>query len=107
VIAGDEWASRGFSGTSAATAMAAGVAALVLSANPDLTWTEVRDILRETAVQIDAENQNPDGVWRDAIGSARGTPGNGAPRYSRWYGFGRINAAAAVVAALARQARPA
>ena len=105
MIAGDEWATSGFSGTSAATAMAAGVAALVLSANPDLTWTEVRDVLRETAVPIDVDNQSPDGVWRDATGRARGTSGCGAPRYSRWYGFGRVNAAAAVAAALARRGR--
>ena len=41
-----------FGGTSAACPVAAGVAALVLSERPALTWLEVRDILRSTAVPI-------------------------------------------------------
>jgi len=41
-----------FGGTSAAAPMISGVVALMLSANPRLTWTEVRQILRETAVPI-------------------------------------------------------
>jgi len=43
---------RRFGGTSAATAEASGVAALMLSAKPSLTWLEVRDLLRETSVPI-------------------------------------------------------
>ncbi|MFN8302435.1 MAG: S8 family serine peptidase [Saprospiraceae bacterium] len=39
-------------GTSGACPQAAGVAALVLSVNKDLTWIEVRDILRKTAVPV-------------------------------------------------------
>lgn len=42
-----------FGGTSAACPIAAGVAALVISEKPALTWLEVRDILRSTAVPID------------------------------------------------------
>src|SRR3972149_2881910 len=42
-----------FSGTSYATPICAGVAALILSANPDLTWVEIRQILRDTARKID------------------------------------------------------
>lgn len=78
----------GFGGTSSASPLAAGVAALVLSHNPALTWTQVRDILRSTAVQI-----NPSA-----------TPG--APNYydpstghSTWYGWGRIDAYQALLAA--------
>ena len=41
-------------GTSSATPTIAGVTALMLSANPALTWRDVRDILRLSARQVDA-----------------------------------------------------
>lgn len=43
-------------GTSLATPLAAGAAALVLSVRPELTPIEVRDILRATADTVDAES---------------------------------------------------
>ena len=42
-----------FGGTSSATPLVAGVAALVLSANRSLRWDEVRDVLTSTADKID------------------------------------------------------
>lgn len=72
-----------FGGTSAAAPVVSGVAALMLSANNSLTRLQVLDILRHTAEQIkpfDA-NYNP-------------TTG-----FSNRYGYGRVNAAAAVEAA--------
>jgi subtilisin family serine protease len=42
-----------FGGTSSATPKVAGIAALMLSANPDLTPHQVKEILRETADDID------------------------------------------------------
>ena len=80
-------------GTSASTPIVAGIAALVLSANPDLTWSEVRDILCETAKPIDVGNTNIDGQWLDE-------DGDGKPDYSQWYGFGRVDACKAVKAAI-------
>jgi subtilisin family serine protease len=77
-----------FGGTSSATPLAAGIAALVLSANDALSWNEVGDILKETA---------------DKIGGAR-SYGRGG--FSTQYGHGRVNAEAAVQAALSRRARP-
>lgn len=41
-----------FGGTSGATPVVSGLVALMLSVNPNLTWLEVREILRETAVPI-------------------------------------------------------
>lgn len=41
-------------GTSSATPTISGVVTLMLSANPDLTWRDVRDILRMSARMIDA-----------------------------------------------------
>lgn len=74
-----------FGQTSCACPQVAGVAALMLSTNPDLTWVEVRQILRDTAVQIDAGNTDPVGQW---VGG-----------FSQWYGQGRIDAQAAVTGA--------
>jgi hypothetical protein len=45
-------------GTSFSCPLAAGVAALVLSAHPELTPIQVRDALRQTADQADAPNNN-------------------------------------------------
>lgn len=84
-----------FGGTSSATPLAAGVAALVLSANPGLTWIEARQILRDTAVKIDAANADPVGRWLDADGNPSTVSGL-PPLYSQWYGYGRIDAAQAV-----------
>ncbi|MGB9364571.1 MAG: S8 family serine peptidase [Xanthobacteraceae bacterium] len=76
-----------FGGTSSATPLVAGIAALMLSARPDLTRDEVRTILQDTAVKIGPRNSY------DANG------------HSNEFGFGRVDAAKAVqAAAAARQA---
>lgn len=85
-----------FGGTSHATPLAAGVAALMLTANPDLRWDEVRDIFRETAVKIDANSTDPVGRWRDTAGRISSDAGYAGPFFSRFYGYGRIDADAAV-----------
>jgi len=69
-----------FAGTSAATPEAAGVAALVLSVNPNLTHTQVAAALGDSADKID-----PAGAQYDASG------------YSNAYGYGRVNAYRAAV----------
>lgn len=63
-----------FGGTSSATPLAAGLAALILSVNPELTSKDVKDIMMDTADKIDAEN------------------GQYVDDHSVWYGHGRINA---------------
>ena len=63
-----------FGGTSSATPLTAGLAALILSVNPELTSAEVRRIMRNTADKVDPEN----GQYVDG--------------HSPWYGHGRINA---------------
>jgi subtilisin family serine protease len=70
-----------FGGTSSATPLAAGVAALVLSVNPKLNRDELRSLLRDTADKI--------GRGYDAKG------------HSNNYGYGRVNAERAVAAAAA------
>lgn len=87
-----------FGGTSSATPLTAGLAALLLSAEPDLTWVEARQILRDTAIKFDLANVNPVGQWLD-INGAPSTVSGLPPVRSGWYGYGRINAAAAVLQA--------
>lgn len=77
-----------FGGTSSATPLVAGVAALVITANPEFTAGEVKGILQETADKI--EDPEPDPV----LGLNKGTYDTNG--HSEWFGFGRINAARAV-----------
>lgn len=106
-------------GTSAAAPTVTGVVALMLGANPNLGWRDIRDILRRTARPINPEygNQanrnhqvnlilNPtlsddtSTALSDNATAARidyGWQTNKAGnKYSTWYGFGLINAKAAV-----------
>ncbi|MEW4566616.1 S8 family serine peptidase [Tautonia sp. JC769] len=80
-----------FHGTSASAPMIAGVAALVLSAEPRLTAAEVRSILFESADRIEP-------------GEAGYEPNADGLRYSPTHGHGRINAEAAVELALRKKA---
>ena len=79
-----------FGGTSSATPLAAGVAAMVLSVNPELDHGAVRQILEETADKIVDEQPDP------VLGRRGGTYDNG---HSEWFGYGKINAARAVTRA--------
>jgi hypothetical protein len=90
-----------FGGTSSATPLAAGIGALALTMRPTLTWIQVRDILRSSAVKIQAANTDPVGIWTDANGVASNQPGYLGPTYSRWFGSGRLDALAVVNAILA------
>ncbi len=81
-----------FGGTSSATPLAAGVAALVFSANPTLTAKEVKQILQQTADKI--TDPIPDPV----LGNTKGT--YDADGHSEWFGYGKVNAAKAVAKAL-------
>ncbi|MEZ5919438.1 MAG: S8 family serine peptidase [Alphaproteobacteria bacterium] len=63
---------QALSGTSLASPLVAGVAALMLSANPALTGDDVQHILETTAVDL------------------------GSPGWDKYYGHGRVDAAAAV-----------
>jgi subtilisin family serine protease len=73
----------GFGGTSSACPLAAGAAALVISANPSLTWSQVKSRLEDSADKIDTQHGQYDGAG-----------------HSDLYGYGRVNAHAAVLLAL-------
>lgn len=80
-----------FGGTSSATPVVAGVAALVLSANPNLSAQQVKKILQETADKI--VDPDPDPQLGMRLGSYD-TSG-----HSEWFGYGKVNAPNAVRAA--------
>jgi hypothetical protein len=80
------------SGTSTSTPLCAGTAALMLEANQRLSWVEVRQLLRETAVKIDTSCADSIGQWLGPDGQ----PNKNQPFFSRRYGFGRLDAREAV-----------
>ena len=87
-IHNDYYGSRG--GTSSATPAVSGVVALIRSANRDLTWRDVKVILADSARQNDPEHAE----W--TTGAAKyGSPSN-VYRYNEEYGFGVVDAGAAV-----------
>jgi subtilisin family serine protease len=71
-VAGTNGHYTAFSGTSAACPIAAGVGALLLSVDPDLTRTQVRDLMRNSA---------------DKVGDVVYFGG-----FNTYYGYGRVNA---------------
>lgn len=112
-------------GTSAATPTVSGVVALMLSANPKLTWRDVREILALTSRKIDSAyntrldrnlaldltQTTPTYTANTGAIAGKTAPVDGATeanlelgyvknaanyQYSNWYGFGLVDAAAAV-----------
>ena len=84
--------SRQFGGTSAATPIVSGVAALMREANPDLTWRDLKLALAASARHNDASNLG----WED--GAHKYGAESDADRYqfNHEYGFGVVDAEAAV-----------
>ncbi len=68
-----------FGGTSSSCPGVAGIAALILSVNPELSWDQVRELIKNSCDKIDDQNGNYD-----------------ANGHSPLYGYGRLNAAKAV-----------
>ena len=81
---------RNQGGTSAAAAIVSGVAALVRAENPDLTWRDVKLILAASA----SRNNPVHGKWEQGARKYRST--SQRYWYSHNYGFGTVDAAAAV-----------
>ena len=87
-----------FSGTSAATPNTAGAVALLLEAQPDLTWRDVKHILARTARQIDPEIEPVRiGFGNMPVVLRHGWITNAAGyNFHNWYGFGAVSVDAAV-----------
>ncbi|GIQ86140.1 peptidase S8, subtilisin-related [Kipferlia bialata] len=78
----------GFTGTSAATPIAAGVGVLALAANPDLQGVDIRHVLANSCRVLDVSDES----WTE----------NGAGvMHSEYYGYGLLQASAAVTVAQA------
>jgi subtilisin family serine protease len=81
-----------FGGTSSATPVVAGVAALVLSANPALTAQQVKTILQQSADKIVDPEPDPQFGTRQGSYDSNG--------HSEWFGYGKVNAYKAVLMAV-------
>jgi subtilisin-like proprotein convertase family protein len=88
-------------GTSSAAPVASGIVALMLEANPNLTWRDVKHVLASTADQVDAAIAPvsftlPGGSY---VAEPAWTTNAAGYKFHNWYGFGRINAQNAVTMA--------
>jgi subtilisin family serine protease len=85
-------------GTSSATPVTVGVIALVLEANPALTWRDVKHILASTARQIDAARLPVTVALSNGqfVAEPAWTTNNAGFKFHNWYGFGMVNASTAV-----------
>ncbi len=86
---------RNFGGTSSACPVVAGVAALVLSVNPNLTAVEVKKLLEQTADKIVDRDPDPQLALTLGTYDSKG--------HSQWFGYGKVNAYQAVLEAQRRQ----
>jgi subtilisin-like proprotein convertase family protein len=93
--AGSRFTNR-FGGTSSATPTVAGVCALVLSANPSLKASEVKDLLQGTADKVGLSFETDTPVNEPGEFNAEG--------FSLWFGAGKVNALKAVQTAGAAMA---
>ena len=78
---------KNFGGTSAACPHVSGLAALMLSVNPNLTGTQVKNIIEQTARKVRNETYN----YQDMPGYINGT-------WNQYTGYGLIDAYAAIKA---------
>ena len=89
---------NGFNGTSAAAPMVSGVVALMLEANPDLGWRDVQEILANSARHVGSDvGSGIAGFERNAWFFNNSDNWNGGGmHFSNDYGFGLVDAFAAV-----------
>ena len=81
-----------FTGTSAAAPNASGAIALLLEAEPELTWRDVKYILAKTARQIDAGIERVQYLVGGTVYVAQlpWTTNAAGYRFHNWYGFGAV-----------------
>ena len=95
-----------FNGTSSAAPTVSGVIALMLEANPNLTWRDVKHILAMTAKKVDANfspivtSSTADPMVKTGQTVEKGWVENDANiKFHNWYGFGLVDAGEAVAMA--------
>jgi subtilisin-like proprotein convertase family protein len=85
-------------GTSSAAPNTSGSIALILEANPNLSWRDVKYILANTSTKVDRSFEGifvnfTNGDYQAEQGWVKNAAGY---VYSNWYGFGRVNVGEAV-----------
>lgn len=95
-----------FNGTSSAAPTVSGVIALMLEARPELTWRDVKYILAKTAKKVDPALA---AIVTNSTNAPTAKPGitveqawvtnNAGFHFHNWYGFGLVDASAAVATA--------
>lgn len=99
VLTSDRTGSKGYSrsdyarfgGTSSSCPLVAGVVGLMLSANPDLSAKEVKQLLQSTTDKIIDKDPDPQLKQKHGTYDSNG--------HSFWFGYGKVNAFKAVKAA--------
>jgi len=92
-------------GTSSAAPNASGAVAVIMSANPELTWRDVRHILAGTATKVDTDIEAKSVTIGDAEDAAEYVAipqwevNAAGYQFHNFYGFGRVNVGEAVKAA--------
>ncbi|MDC1124039.1 S8 family serine peptidase [Gammaproteobacteria bacterium] len=90
-----------FGGTSSAAPTVAGVMALIISANPELTWRDVKHIIASTSDQVGTDSDYTYDF--QGINQYEWETNSAGYKFHNWFGFGKINAADAVDMALTMQ----
>jgi len=90
-----------FGGTSSAAPTVAGVMALIISANPELTWRDVKHIIASTSDQVGTDSDYTYDF--QGINQYEWETNSAGYKFHNWFGFGKINAADAVDMALSMQ----
>ena len=87
-----------FNGTSAATPNVAGSIAVLLEAEPQLTWRDVKHVLAKTARRIDADRAAVEERFgfRSRTLQTAWTVNSAGYGFHNWYGFGALDLDAAV-----------
>ena len=95
-----------FNGTSSAAPVVSGVVALMLDAKSGLSWRDVKHILANSARQVDSNAASLNITRTDCSGSSctftvrdAWITNAASYKYHNWYGFGAVNAGAAVAMA--------
>jgi len=92
-----------FNGTSSAAPVTSGAVALILEANPSLTWRDVKHILASTSDQVNASISTTNITINGTTYAAEPAwlTNNAGYKFHNYYGFGRVNVGAAITAAKA------
>ncbi|MDA8954129.1 S8 family serine peptidase, partial [Pseudomonadales bacterium] len=85
-----------FNGTSSAAPVVSGVIALMLESNSNLTWRDIKHILAGTSTQVDTSFSN---IVQNGLTYHQWITNKAGYKFHNWYGFGAIDANAAITSA--------